>query len=180
MFLLEHALNQPVFKYWRNIFDLTHLISGNLWKSLHNNVRKWVQFKWSVSIFKFDVVFDSYIFLLKIYDPLICHIWSLIWLHTHCYFTRLNLNKMEPLQFCLSISLGILRNPKQKEFFNSYEGFLMAALTGSAIPAHSKKLPKWHFLTPAWNFGEPNASIWRAMKVPFCDFIQYLSQAPLT
>ena len=129
MFPLEHALNQPVFKYWRNIFDLTHLISGNLWKSLHNNVRKWVQFKWSVSVFEFDVVFDSYIFLLKIYDPLICHMWSLIWLHTHCYFTRLNLDKMEPLQFCLSISLGILRNPKQKEFFNSYEGFLMAALT---------------------------------------------------
>jgi len=33
-----------------------------------------------------------------------------------------------------------------KEFFISTEGFLRAALTG-----HSEKLPKWHFLTPAWN-----------------------------
>ena len=49
-----------------------------------------------------------------------------------------------------------------------------------AIPAHSKKLPKWHFLTLAWNlkFFGPNAFIWSTMKVPFCDFIQNLSQAP--
>ena len=53
-------------QYWSDIFTLTHLISGNLWKSLHYNIRKlvytrcrWVQFKWSVSIFEFDVVFDS-------------------------------------------------------------------------------------------------------------------------
>ena len=48
---------------------------------------------------------------------------------SHCYFTRLNLTKMGHLQFCLSIFLGIHRNPKQKVFFNSCEGFLMAALT---------------------------------------------------
>ena len=35
----------------------------------------------------------------------------------HCYFTRLNLKKMGPIQFCLSIFLGIHRNPKQKDFF---------------------------------------------------------------
>ena len=84
----EQHLNQPVFKYWSDIFNLTHLISGNFWKSLHYNIRKWVQFKWSVSIFKFDVVFDSYIFWLKIYDPLICHIWSVIWLHRHHLWWR--------------------------------------------------------------------------------------------
>ena len=32
----------------------------------------------------------------------------------HCYFTRLNLNKMGPLQFCLPVFLGIHRNPIQK------------------------------------------------------------------
>jgi hypothetical protein len=32
--------------------------------------------------------------------------------------------KMDPLQFCLPVCLGIHRNPKQKEFFNSCEGFL--------------------------------------------------------
>ena len=53
---------------------------------------------------------------------------------SHCYFTRLNLLKMGPLQFCLSIFLGIHRNPKQKEFFDSCEGFLMAALTGHRHP----------------------------------------------
>ena len=35
----------------------------------------------------------------------------------HCYFSRLNLKKMGPLQFCLSIFLGIRRNPKQIDFF---------------------------------------------------------------
>ena len=40
---------------------------------------------------------------------------------SHCYFTRLNLKKMGPLQFCLPVFLGIHRNPK------------------------------WHFSIPAWN-----------------------------
>ena len=31
---------------------------------------------------------------------------------------------MEPIQFCLPVFLGIHRNPKQKEFLNSCEGFL--------------------------------------------------------
>ena len=68
----------------------------------------------------------------------------------HCCFTRSNLLKMGPLQFCLPVFLGIHRNPK------------------------------WHFSIPAWNlifFGR-NAFIWIAMKVPFHDFIQNLSQAP--
>ena len=45
--------------------------------------------------------------------------------YTHCYFTRLNLKKMGLLQFCLPIFLGFHRNPKQKEIFNSCEGFLI-------------------------------------------------------
>ena len=48
---------------------------------------------------------------------------------------------------------------------------------GTAIPAHSEK---WHFFTCGWNlkiFG-PNHFIWSAMKVPFCDFIQNVPQAP--
>ena len=49
---------------------------------------------------------------------------SLKEIHTHCYFSRLNLKKMGPLQFCLPVFLGIHRNPKQKEIFNSCEGFL--------------------------------------------------------
>ena len=43
---------------------------------------------------------------------------------SHCYYIRLNLKKMGPLQFCLPVFLGIHRNPKQKEIFNSCEGFL--------------------------------------------------------
>ena len=53
---------------------------------------------------------------------------------SHCYFTRLNLKKMGPLQFCPSIFLGIHRNPKQKDFFNYCEVFLIASLTGHGHP----------------------------------------------
>ena len=41
----------------------------------------------------------------------------------HCYSIRSNLKKMGPLQFCLPVFLGIHRNPIQKEFFHSCEGF---------------------------------------------------------
>jgi hypothetical protein len=43
---------------------------------------------------------------------------------THCSFTRLNLKKMGPLQFCLTVFLVIHGNPKQKDLLNSCEGFL--------------------------------------------------------
>jgi hypothetical protein len=43
---------------------------------------------------------------------------------SHCYFAKLNLKKMGPLQFFLPVFLEIHRNPKQKEIFNSCEGFL--------------------------------------------------------
>ena len=47
------------------------------------------------------------------------------------------------------------------------------------FPAYSEKLPKWHFLTPAWNlvFCGPNEFIWSAKEVPFRDFTNNMSQA---
>ena len=50
------------------------------------------------------------------------YFWCPTW--SHCYFTRLNLKKMGPLQFCLPVFLGIHRNHTQKELFDSWEGFL--------------------------------------------------------
>ena len=47
----------------------------------------------------------------------------------HCYFTRLNVKKMGPLQFCPPALLRIHRHPMQKEFLKSCEGFLRATLT---------------------------------------------------
>ena len=55
--------------------------------------------------------------------------------HTHCYFTRLNPERISPFQFCLPEMLGIHRNPKQKEFLKSTEGFLRAALTVAGHPS---------------------------------------------
>ena len=43
---------------------------------------------------------------------------------SHCYFTRLNLKKTGPLQFCLPALLKIHKNHTQKEFLKSCEGFL--------------------------------------------------------
>ena len=56
--------------------------------------------------------------------PVVCLFVRQATQYSHCYFTRLNLKKMGPLQFCLPVFLGIHRNPKQKEFLNSCEGFL--------------------------------------------------------
>ena len=60
----------------------------------------------------------------------------------HCYLTSLNLKKMGSLQFCLSIFLGIHRNPILKESFSSCEGLLMAALTGHGHPGPFQKIAK--------------------------------------
>ena len=43
---------------------------------------------------------------------------------SHCYFTRLNHKRISPFQFCLPALLGIHRNPRQKDFLKSSEGFL--------------------------------------------------------
>ena len=44
----------------------------------------------------------------------------------------------------------------------------------AAIPALSEKLPKWHLFNPCKEFD----FFLSAMKVPFNDFIQNMSQAP--
>ena len=80
---------------------------------------------------------------------------------------------MGPLWFCLLALLEIHRHPMQKEFLKSCERFLRAALTVHGHAALSEKLPKWHFL----KFFGPNDFIWGAIKVPFFDFIQKMSQA---
>ena len=83
-------------------------------------------------------------------------------LYSHCYFTRLNLRKMGPLQFCLPVFLGIHRNPKQsenfdscagiwpKKFSNSMQGLKSAILAifregrdGCALLVQSSRIPWW-------------------------------------
>ena len=54
---------------------------------------------------------------------------------SHYHFTRLNLKKMGTLQFCHSALLGLHRNPKQKEFLKSSEGFLRTVLCNRAQPS---------------------------------------------
>ena len=83
---------------------------------------------------------------------------------SHCYSIRSNLKKMGPLQFCLLALLGIHRHPMQKEFSKSCEGFLRAALTVLGHPG------------PVWKMAK--MALFDAMKVPFSDFIQKMSQAP--
>jgi hypothetical protein len=39
-------------------------------------------------------------------------------------FYQVEPKKLGPLQFCLPVFLGIHKNPKQKEIFDSCEGFL--------------------------------------------------------
>ena len=97
-------------------------------------------------------------------------IWTTKHYYTHCYCTR----------FGIPNFLGSRRNPNQKDFLKFLWGILDGHITGHSHPTRSKKLPKWHFLTLRWNlkyFGL-KAFIWSAMRVPFCDFIQILSQAP--
>ena len=96
--------------------------------------------------------------------------------NTHCYSIRLNLNKMGPLQFCFPVCLEIHRNPKQKEFFNSCEGFLRLSLLSTWIargwsPRHIfDKVPKWHFLSTS------NKGIWSKKN---SNFMQGLKSAIL-
>ena len=86
---------------------------------------------------------------------------------------------MVPLQFWLSIFLGIHRNPPKKEFSNSCKVFLMTALTGHGHPGQFKKKCQNGTFWPLHDiciFFVPNALIWSALKVLFfC--IQNLSQA---
>ena len=46
------------------------------------------------------------------------------WYYLHYYFTRLNLIKMGPLQFCLPVLIWIHKNPKQKIFLKFLLGIV--------------------------------------------------------
>ena len=103
---------------------------------------------------------------------------------SHCYFTRLNLKKIGPLQFCLLALLGTHRNPKQKYFLKSCEGFLRAILTGQghSVPVwKTAKMAKWLYLkcyesVIVWLYPE-TVLIWEDkldyLKNPSCDFKNY-------
>ena len=62
---------------------------------------------------------------------------------SHCYFTRLNLKKWGLYNFAS-------QSPKSKIFFQFLWG-IVEGRTSRAQPSQPilKKLPKWHFLTPA-------------------------------
>jgi hypothetical protein len=88
---------------------------------------------------------------------------------------------MGPFYFCLQVFLGINRHPKQKEFLNSCEGFLRAALTGHSHPSPFCKIAKMALFNPCMKleiFFWPNVYIWSAKKLSFRNFIQNISQAP--
>jgi hypothetical protein len=83
--------------------------------------------------------------------------WFGLWLgwhttHTHCYFTRLNLKKMGPLQCCHLALLGTHRHTIQKEFLKSCEGFLRAALTGHGLLSPFRKIAKMALFDPCMVF----------------------------
>ena len=71
---------------------------------------------------------------------------------SYCYFTRLNVRKMGPFQFCLSVFLGINQHLKQKEFLNSWEGFLRAALTGHCHTSPFWKIAEMALFNPCMEF----------------------------
>ena len=71
---------------------------------------------------------------------------------SHCYFTRLNLKKTGPLQFCLPALLKIHKNHTQKEFLKSCEGFLRAALTVHGHPGPVWKIAKMALFDPCMEF----------------------------
>ena len=70
---------------------------------------------------------------------------------THCYFTKLNLKKMGPLQFCLPALLEIHRSHKQKEFLKFCEGFLRYSNLSSQISTWSWTEPETFFLIKSKN-----------------------------
>ena len=68
----------------------------------------------------------------------------------------------------------------QKYILKSCEGFLRAALTVHSHPGPVLKIAKMALFDPCMEFEfffGPNDFIWGAMKVPFSDFIQKMSQA---
>ena len=71
-------------------------------------------------------------------------------------------------------SLYIHGHPRQIYFFP----FLLGIFEGSAIPAHSEKLPNWHFFTPIWFFLIKWLHLKQCESAILCFFLQNVSQAP--
>ena len=67
----------------------------------------------------------------------------------------------------------------QKYFLKSREGFLRAAVTVHGHPGPVWKIAKMALFYPFMDYKLfwPNDFIWGAIKVPFIDFIQKMSQA---
>jgi len=90
--------------------------------------------------------------VLGVFDSKFLKVLNYKCLGPHCYFTRLNIRKMGPFQFRLQVFLGNNRHPKQKEFLNSCEGFLRAALTGHSHPSPFWKIAKMALFNPCMKF----------------------------
>ena len=104
--LLKGIVNKTVRRFRRLrtlftyvLFSVTYFLWG------YKMVQNWVPWKLQVfpkTIFWMEIIYGQHTLLFYQIEP---------W-------------KMGPLQFCLLVLLGIHRNPKQKYFFNSLEGFL--------------------------------------------------------
>ena len=98
----------------------------------------------------------------------------------HYHFTRLNPKKRALSNFAFQHCKEFIGTQCKKNFSNPPRDSWGLHYQGTAIPALSEKLPKWHFLTPAWNFKffGPNVFFWCTVKVSFSDFFPKVSQAP--
>jgi hypothetical protein len=92
----------------------------------------------------------------------------------HCYLPDWTFKKWGLSSFGFQSFQRWIGTQKNKNFSIPVRYCWGPNYQGKAIPAHSKKTPKWHFLTPAWNLNLFGQS---AKKVPFWDFIQNVSQA---
>ena len=93
---------------------------------------------------------------------------------SHCYLPDWTFKKWGLSSFGFQSFQRWIGTQKNKNFSIPVRYCWGPNYQGKAIPAHSKKTPKWHFLTPAWNLNLFGQS---AKKVPFWDFIQNVSQA---
>ena len=102
--LLRNTRNTEYIPFFM-LFTWIHILSLSLFFGLHYVLDRRILFKTSTIVLKHS--YES---------PEV----------PDCYFTRLNLKEMGPLQFCLSIFQG---TQNKKIFLNSCVGFLMEAPT---------------------------------------------------